>query len=355
MAKSLAARFQLRSISKAAQFGSNAHVVGPSGAEPTASPARRISTPSRRTPPNTSRPMAASAPMVQRWARSSTATRAIGRSSTASSISISTATSRPNGPRTSPAISPRPTRTGAASTASPWQALARRSRQSPASDRPPKPAAHQDQRHAIVVGHRLLPRGQDRAGTARLARGLCSHGDRRAASPPTIEPEPRRLHRRSSLLLPGNRQQGRPALRPASRRACPASCACLDENDARLRRFRRQPAIHHAQGTSRENPRAMIFLMDYANRRRVKIWGTARVVEHDAALNAQPAPRRLQGAGGRRNPVHRRGVGRQLPAAHPAHAVRRGCRPRRSTSLKAASASARSARMRASQRPFARF
>jgi predicted pyridoxine 5'-phosphate oxidase superfamily flavin-nucleotide-binding protein len=32
-------------------------------------------------------------------------------------------------------------------------------------------------------------------------------------------------------------------------------------------------------GNLSENPRAFIFLMDYANRRRVKMWGTARVVE----------------------------------------------------------------------------
>ncbi len=43
-------------------------------------------------------------------------------------------------------------------------------------------------------------------------------------------------------------------------------------------------------GNLAENPRAMIFLMDYQNRRRVKIWGTARVVEHDAALNARLLP-----------------------------------------------------------------
>ncbi|MEX1059906.1 MAG: pyridoxamine 5'-phosphate oxidase family protein [Methyloceanibacter sp.] len=43
-------------------------------------------------------------------------------------------------------------------------------------------------------------------------------------------------------------------------------------------------------GNLAENARAMIFLMDYANRRRVKIWGTARVVEHDAELNARLFP-----------------------------------------------------------------
>jgi predicted pyridoxine 5'-phosphate oxidase superfamily flavin-nucleotide-binding protein len=37
-------------------------------------------------------------------------------------------------------------------------------------------------------------------------------------------------------------------------------------------------------GNLSENPKAFIFLMDYANSRRIKLWGTARVVEGDAAL-----------------------------------------------------------------------
>src|SRR4051794_34418970 len=37
-------------------------------------------------------------------------------------------------------------------------------------------------------------------------------------------------------------------------------------------------------GNLSENPRAFPFLMDYANQQRVKLWGTARVVEDDAEL-----------------------------------------------------------------------
>jgi predicted pyridoxine 5'-phosphate oxidase superfamily flavin-nucleotide-binding protein len=37
-------------------------------------------------------------------------------------------------------------------------------------------------------------------------------------------------------------------------------------------------------GNLAENPQAFIFLMDYANSQRVKLWGTAKVVEGDAAL-----------------------------------------------------------------------
>jgi predicted pyridoxine 5'-phosphate oxidase superfamily flavin-nucleotide-binding protein len=45
------------------------------------------------------------------------------------------------------------------------------------------------------------------------------------------------------------------------------------------------------QGNLSENPRAYIFVMDYAHRRRVKIWGEARIVEDDPALKEQLMPR----------------------------------------------------------------
>ena len=37
-------------------------------------------------------------------------------------------------------------------------------------------------------------------------------------------------------------------------------------------------------GNLSENPKAYLFLIDYARRQRIKIWGTARVVEDDPAL-----------------------------------------------------------------------
>jgi predicted pyridoxine 5'-phosphate oxidase superfamily flavin-nucleotide-binding protein len=43
-------------------------------------------------------------------------------------------------------------------------------------------------------------------------------------------------------------------------------------------------------GNLAENPKAQLFLIDYATRRRVKIWGEARVVEGDAALIAALLP-----------------------------------------------------------------
>ena len=46
-----------------------------------------------------------------------------------------------------------------------------------------------------------------------------------------------------------------------------------------------------SQGNLTENPKAHIFIMDYAHRRRVKIWGEARVVEDDPALTKALMPK----------------------------------------------------------------
>ena len=44
------------------------------------------------------------------------------------------------------------------------------------------------------------------------------------------------------------------------------------------------------QGNLAENPKAHLFLMDYVYQRRIKIWGTARVVEGDDELLARLMP-----------------------------------------------------------------
>ncbi|MEO3475038.1 pyridoxamine 5'-phosphate oxidase family protein [Roseomonas sp. CAU 1739] len=48
-------------------------------------------------------------------------------------------------------------------------------------------------------------------------------------------------------------------------------------------------------GNLSENPRVQLFLMDYAQRRRVKIWGTARVVADDPALLQMLTPEGSEG------------------------------------------------------------
>jgi predicted pyridoxine 5'-phosphate oxidase superfamily flavin-nucleotide-binding protein len=44
------------------------------------------------------------------------------------------------------------------------------------------------------------------------------------------------------------------------------------------------------QGNLADNPKAHLFLIDYARRRRIKIWGKARVIEGDADLTAKLMP-----------------------------------------------------------------
>ena len=44
------------------------------------------------------------------------------------------------------------------------------------------------------------------------------------------------------------------------------------------------------QGNLSENRKAYMFLMDYAHRRRIKIWGEARVVDDDPALTRSLMP-----------------------------------------------------------------
>jgi predicted pyridoxine 5'-phosphate oxidase superfamily flavin-nucleotide-binding protein len=45
-----------------------------------------------------------------------------------------------------------------------------------------------------------------------------------------------------------------------------------------------------SMGNLTDNPKVHVFLIDYAQRKRVKIWGTARVVDADAALLARLTP-----------------------------------------------------------------
>ncbi|HLN09710.1 MAG TPA: pyridoxamine 5'-phosphate oxidase family protein, partial [Xanthobacteraceae bacterium] len=44
------------------------------------------------------------------------------------------------------------------------------------------------------------------------------------------------------------------------------------------------------QSNLAENPKAHLFLIDYAHRRRIKIWGEARIVEGDPELTAKLMP-----------------------------------------------------------------
>tara|TARA_R110001592_G_scaffold126065_1_gene336673 strand:- start:21319 stop:21942 length:624 start_codon:yes stop_codon:yes gene_type:complete len=86
---------------------------------------------------------------------------------------------------------------------------------------------------------------------------------------------------RDSFYLATANADGQPYIQ--HRGGKPGFLKVLDDNTLAFADFagNRQ---YVTQGNLEDNPKAFIFLMDYANRRRVKIWGTARVVEDDAAL-----------------------------------------------------------------------
>ena len=74
----------------------------------------------------------------------------------------------------------------------------------------------------------------------------------------------------------------------------PGFLKVLDENTLAFADFKGNRQ-YISQGNLAENDKAYLFLMDYANRQRIKIWGRARVVEDDPELLARLADADYQG------------------------------------------------------------
>ena len=134
----------------------------------------------------------------------------------------------------------------------------------------------------------------------------------RPASRPSSPPSSRRRPASSSRppTRPGSPTSSTAAVRPGS-----CACSTTERSGSPTYAGNRQ---YITQGNLADNPKAHLFLIDYAHRRRVKIWGEARVVEGDAGADRAPDAGRLPGAPRAGDDLHRRGVGRELPAAHPA-------------------------------------
>ena len=76
-------------------------------------------------------------------------------------------------------------------------------------------------------------------------------------------------------------------------------------------------------GNLSENDRVCLFLIDYERRRRIKVWGTAKIVPLDHKSPHEAFLRRLAGVSREARaglPPSRDRVGRELSAAHPAKA-----------------------------------
>ncbi len=131
----------------------------------------------------------------------------------------------------------------------------------------------------------------------------------------------------SSPLRPASSWRRRaPTANPISSIAAarPVSCTCSTTRPSLSPIF---PAIANtsATGNLADNPKAHLFLIDYANRQRIKIWGEARIVEDDAALMQQLMPEGYKARPEQVVLFTVIGLGFQLPAAHPA-ALRGGRR-----------------------------
>jgi predicted pyridoxine 5'-phosphate oxidase superfamily flavin-nucleotide-binding protein len=93
-----------------------------------------------------------------------------------------------------------------------------------------------------------------------------------------IEPEMERfIAKTRSCYLATASKDGQPYIQ--HRGGPPGFLHVLDDSTLAFADFRGNRQ-YITTGNLAENPRAMIFLMDYERRRRVKIWGRARVVEN---------------------------------------------------------------------------
>jgi uncharacterized protein len=79
----------------------------------------------------------------------------------------------------------------------------------------------------------------------------------------------------SSSPTQGQGRRGNERHRVTHRRPVPVQIAFVDFAGERQ---------YITQGNLEENPKAPLFLIDHAHRRRIKVWGMARVVEGEQAL-----------------------------------------------------------------------
>ncbi|MDB5808935.1 MAG: Pyridoxamine 5-phosphate oxidase-related, FMN-binding protein [Betaproteobacteria bacterium] len=91
----------------------------------------------------------------------------------------------------------------------------------------------------------------------------------------------------TSVFLATVNVEGQPYIQ--HRGGPPGFLHVLDEHTIAFADFRGNRQ-YITQGNLAENPKAHLFMIDYAHRQRAKVWGTARVVEDDAVLLAKLMP-----------------------------------------------------------------
>ena len=124
---------------------------------------------------------------------------------------------------------------------------------------------------------------QSRLGSRSIYEGVERRGGFRTEVTPDLEAF---IAERESFYIGTASAEGRPYIQHRGGR--PGFLKVLDKNTLAFADFsgNRQ---YISMGNLSENDQAHLFLMDYANRRRIKIWGRARFVEGDPELLAAVA------------------------------------------------------------------
>jgi predicted pyridoxine 5'-phosphate oxidase superfamily flavin-nucleotide-binding protein len=91
----------------------------------------------------------------------------------------------------------------------------------------------------------------------------------------------------TSIFLATANAQGQPYIQ--HRGGPPGFLQVLDEHTIGFADFNGNRQ-YISSGNLAENPKAHLFLIDYSTRQRIKLWGTARVVEDDKTLIARLMP-----------------------------------------------------------------
>ncbi|HEU4620561.1 MAG TPA: pyridoxamine 5'-phosphate oxidase family protein [Gammaproteobacteria bacterium] len=125
---------------------------------------------------------------------------------------------------------------------------------------------------------------QERKGSRRAYAALEQRGGWRTVITPELAEF---IAAQTSVFLGTASREGQPYIQ--HRGGPPGFLRVLDERTLGFADFagNRQ---YITLGNLAENSRFHLFLIDYAARRRIKIWGEARVVEHDAGLLARLVP-----------------------------------------------------------------
>jgi len=120
------------------------------------------------------------------------------------------------------------------------------------------------------------------------SRRAYSHMEDSQGWPTTITPELEQfITARNSMYLATANAAGQPYIQ--HRGGPPGFLRVLDEQTFGFADFAGNKQ-YITLGNLQENVKAHVFLMDYAHRRRIKIWGELSAVEGDAALNARMKP-----------------------------------------------------------------